>query len=57
MIRSLKQFIIIAVLWIAICTQGVILNGLEYPKVGIFFFGLSLGVVLCMTVNKLRARD
>lgn len=57
MIRSLKQFIVIALLWVLICTQAVILNGLEYPKVGVFFFGLSLGVVLSMTVNKLRARD
>jgi len=56
MIRSLKEFVIIALLWFAVLVQAIILNSMGFPKEGIFFFSFTLGIVVAMTVNRLKSR-
>lgn len=56
MINSLKEFIIIALLWFAVGIQLIILNSMGFPKEGIFFFSFTLGIVVAMTVNRLKSR-
>lgn len=52
--HAIKQYLVLVILWIVIFFEGLVVHAMSYPGAGLFLFGFSLGVGICMTVNRLN---